>query len=113
VKALERRVGAQAIELDTELEFVICNIRAPGKVDLTALAGAAFQASYTLKEVEIETAGTVVAEGGKLFLELDETKQRIELRADVKPGAHVKVEGKFVDWVGDHFVLAASKVTAD
>ena len=108
---MRRQAGADALDLDTVKGYVRFVIRKPRTVDFAAVERASYGAGYTLKGVEMEAVGKVVrapcpsCRQDVLYLELDTTGQRLELRGEAPAGHRVRIEGEVSGWKSGHVAI--------
>ncbi len=111
-RALRRRVGAAAVEIDTLKGRVRYRLLEPRKIDFAEIESAVRGAGYTLVKIGLDVEGTVARQScatcGKdvAVLELPTTRQRLEIEG-VTAGRsqRVRVTGNVRDWKGAHPVL--------
>jgi len=99
VKALKRRVGAHAVNIDTLEEMASYSLLDPRKINFKELDMACESAHYKLVKVKLEAWGEVVQVAGKegKYLKIRDTGKLIRISGDLPLGKVNGLVGEMID----------------
>ena len=116
---MERQVGADFLDLDTDEQFARAAFVKPRSFDFGVVDLACDGAGYALMSIELELSGTVEQRscddcgGPRDFLVVEGSGQALELQESATAGAHGRWFGTIHGWDTDHVTYLAGPLAPE